>query len=851
MNGLGFLWDNVKPRATQSEKEKENFARAKEIMDYIDIYFGDYRDEKRINNMKINFDLLNGRLDPKLYEDPLCFSVEKELISFDFQNISHTPLISQYANAIVGEMNGFPFKPMIKDQTPRRLSSKKKRMNKALGEYLQKGVVAHIREGILMDIMKQYGATDLYNFAPTPQAQLELENAVNQKLAQELPKDVIDFINGDVQSPTARQAQRIIDFLVDRFNIRFEQVKGFKNAVVTGEEYYYAGIYDDDLLFEAVNPMYLSWGGGDHENEWSQHADWAKRERWLSYQQIISRHARYLDKKDIEIIDLDVEPIGGYSSGVEFWDKTKPHTQKLMYTYSTDEGFQERFSGVDIRTKEGRQQLFKMYDVAFSRFADKYGNNYSDYGIRESHIQWRDLRKMWLLTQIDSETGDERLFWLPEHYEPTEDDYDVKEVWITQIWEGWKLGTVDSVYSNIRPVPNQYRSILSPKKVQLSYFGKKYNTHDNTTKNSSLMDSAKSAQKNFDIVLAAFRQLMSTNIGPVFTMFLNMRPEGWSYQQWIDLMRNAGILMLDPTRQMSGVDPQFLREINLSKLSEGAYLLQMLEFYKNQVALSMYFNANREGEISEYANSVNTQQNIKATYNKTALFMEQHRLIVQEALTGLLNVGRYYYRLHPEEASIFLDDVSMAELQTSTLSAYDWLGIILQNSLGELEKLNQLKGQVLTFMQNGSSMDTIMEIIFSDTISETEDIVRRETKRMQEMEAAKMKQMQDIEQMKAQNLKQINDDNIKLELEKHYSMLESQERRVLLDREKFAMAQDLDKNQINDLLQKTFMELYTKLVVHKDEMDLEREKLGVMQKIESDKINTENEKVKKMSTKQK
>ena len=82
-------------------------------------------------------------------------------------------------------------------------------------------------------------------------------------------------------------------------------------------------------------------------------------------------------------------------------------------------------------------------------------------------------------------------------------------------------------------------------------------------------------------------------------------------------------------------------------------------------------------------------------------------------------------------------------------------------------------------------------------------------------------------------------------------MLESQERRVLLDREKFAMAQDLDKNQINDLLQKTFMELYTKLVVHKDEMDLEREKLGVMQKIESDKINTENEKVKKMSTKQK
>jgi hypothetical protein len=398
---------------------------------------------------------------------------------------------------------------------------------------------------------------------------MQLEQQINAQLQTELPKDIMDFINGDVQSVTAKQAQKMTDFIVERFNISYEQIKGFKNAVATGEEYYYAGEYKSGLMFRAENPMYIEWGGGDKQNEWIQHADWVRRENWLSYQQLVSNHSDKLSKKDLDIIDLDIEPVGGFYKGVPFWDKDASHTKKLMWTYGADEGFRNAFSDININTKEGRKKLFNMYDLAFGRYADEYGRNYADYGIREAHFQWRDLRKMWVVKR-QMQDGRIRQFWLPEHYEPTHLDLDIKEVWINQVWEGWKLGTFDAAYVGIREVPYQYKSIFNPHDVDLSYYGKRYNTHDNSVRNVSLVDLGKSAQKSFDMVLASIRQDMATNHGKAFTLFMNMKPEGWTYQQWLDMLRNAGILMIDPSRNTAGIDPQFLREIDLSKMSDIA-----------------------------------------------------------------------------------------------------------------------------------------------------------------------------------------------------------------------------------------------------------------------------------------
>lgn len=836
--------DRHSVRATKAEKERRDFERQVDIIDNIDTYYGDYRDYDRIKKIDVNLDLLNGRLDLSLYEDPLCFDVPNsenpnlyEEVSFDYQNLTHTPLIAQYANAFIGEMIGYPFKPMIVDNSPNKANILKMRAMSLNKQYILSNIVNPARTKIMNSILEASGVEDAFTLASSPEAQMELEQEINKRLSEELPNEIKEFLNGNVKTTTAKEAQAIVNYLVDKLDIRFEQINGFKYAVATGEEYYYVGPYNGQLQFECVHPKYLSWGGGDRENEWVQHADWVKRERWLSYQQLISRHADKLSSRDIDMLDIDVEPMGGFSRGTPFWDRDNAHTKQMLYTYSQDEGLREAFSDVNIKTIEGRKRLFQLYNVAFNRYGQTYGNNISDYGIREAYIEFRDLRKMIVVKRQDERTGKYREFYLPEHYEPTHNDYDVREAWINQVWQGYKLGTFDSLYVGIKPKPYQYKSIFNPYDVDLSFYGKKYNTHNNSTKNISLVDLGKSGQKNFDLTLASIRQDMATNHGKVFTMFMDMKPEGWTYQQWLDMSRNAGVMMLDPNKNNTQLDFQFMKHVDLSKMSDIASKINLLEFYRSQVAMSMFFNDNREGNISEYATSENVRQSSAAVHNKTALFVEQHRMIVEKALTGLVNCARHYYRDNPEEASIFLDDVSITNLLNTPASSYEWLGIEIKNGQDEIKKLDLVKSNILGFIQNGVSPESIMELMLADTIEEVRDIVYRESKQREMLMQQQQELQQQMTQQEIQAKLQEQQMKIQARMQEKQMDIESKERRTLWDREKFALQNDIDRDGVNDLLQRVFLEIDAEM--KKKEMDnkIERDKMKLKEKLEMAKIN--------------
>lgn len=838
-----FSFANVKVRTSYDEKVRKNYERQREIMDSIDLFYGDYRDYDRIDKFKTNFDLLNGRLDVKLYEDPLCFSVDGQEVSFDFQNISHTPLIAQFANAMIGEMLGLPFKAMIKDQTPYKNTMVKQRANKQLKDYMTQMIVAPMRQRILSEMQRRAGQTDIFQLASTPEAQMQLEQEINFQLQNELPRNILEFIEGKVSTPIARGAQMMLDYLVDEFDIRFQVVKGFENAIATGEAYFYAGEYDNGLLYESVNPSFIQFGGGDRENTWSQKADWVKRERWLSYQQTVSRHALHLDEQDLELLDNEIEPIGGFYDGRGFWDRDKEHTKHFMYTYSTDEGFRELANGADYKTAEGRKKLFAAYNYAFHKYGDRYGLNHSDYGIREAHIQWRDLREFWVVKR-KMDNGLYREFFLPEHYEPTDKDYDVRKIWKEQAWEGWKLGTYnDAVYVGIRELPNQYKSMFDPSNVDLSYYGQKFNTHDNVTKNMSIVDLGKSAQKNFDMVLASIRQDMATTSGRAFTMFMNLMPDGWEYQDWLDLMRNAGILMLDPTRNSSGVDIQFLKEINLTRMGEIADKIQLLQFYRSQVAMSMFFNDAREGEISQYANTANVEQNAAAVHNKTAFFFEKFRKVVEKSLGGLLNCGRFYYKEHPDQAAIFMDDVALAELLNADLAHYEHFGVKTLNSQEELRKLEIIKRDMLGFIQNGASPEAVMSLIYADTESEVKDIIRTETARMEQQRQEEMAQQRELTMAQIQSDQDMKRQELEMDMQKHQMLLQSQEQRVLWDREKFMMQNDVDQNNVSDIIQKTIIEMQGKMDMHATDTQVKREQMMLQEKLEKAKLINDRRKI--------
>ena len=822
-----FHLGDHKARATRNQKEANGFERQKNTMNRIDLgFFNNIRDWDKLKKYDINYKLFNGKLDIDLYDDPICFNFGDEEVSIDYQNISHYPLISQIANAMVGEQINRPFKPMVKDNTPERQTYLKKEFNSRIQQHIQQNILGPKKEQVVQQILQQAGITDLFSLGPDEQMQLAQQ--VEQTMQAQTPKEIMEFLQHEYQTPTAKQAQRMIDHLTECYDIRAEQIEGFKHAVVTAEEYYYQGVRNEELVFETVPPAYFEWGGS-HETEWVQHGTWARRERWLAPEEAITRHALAYTEANLKQLEDYCEPIGGSSDWYDY--EKNEYYKKIMYDYSRSPELQKKYEGTDIKTRSGQERFLEMQRDIFNGGEEHNSDKY-EFGVREAHIVWRDKR---LLKRVTREiNGEERKFYVSEHYKTTDEDKDVQRIWVDEVWEGYKIGTYDAVYVGVQPVPCQYRSLDNPFKVDLPYIGKRYNTHrgmDNS--NPSLIDIGKTLQKDFDTTMASIKHDMTTNFGQQFIMSLNTKPEDWKWQDMIDSMRNVSIIPTDTHKLgINAMDANMSRAVNMSKMSDIAGKIQFAETTRRNLSLAMYFNDSRIGAIGQYATNSTTESNQVASYNQTALFFEQHRKVVEKAMYGFLNTARHYYKDNPEKAALFLDDVSMAELMTGPYSQYKELGISLSNSGPELQKLNLLKQQMLGFIQNGASPESVMQLIFADTEGEVKNIIKRESEKLEKQRQEAMQAQQQQAQMQQQTAIQVEEMRQSREDAREQAKLQSQERRALIDQQKFAIANDADHDGRVDLLVKAEMDNETKILLK--EMDLKGARENLKEKLRND-----------------
>jgi hypothetical protein len=821
--------DGYKARLTRKQKEKSNFSAMLDRMDWYDIgQFSDFRDKNRIKKFNINYGLMEGILDVELYDDPLCFEVGGQEVSFDYQSVSHYPLISQVAKTVIGEESSKVFKPMIKDNTPEKQTYFKKEAASRIDSYLS-ALLNQSRQTITQNLLKQSGIEDPYSLSP--EQQMELQKEVENQMLKESPESIVDFMKYDFQTPTAKQAQKMLDYLVEYHDIKFKNTLGFKHAVCTAEEYYYEGARNGELVFEEVSPMYFNWGGSLGV-EWSQHGTWAKREKWLTYQDVTQRHAMHLSERDLKDLDFYHEPFGGFS-GQDIFDT--PYHRKMQYEYGKNPEWQKKYGDINIKTKEGQRQMLDMYSEVYDR--DLFGHKDESsiigsqtFGIREAHIVWRDKR---ILKKVKRIVNDElKTFYLDEFYEDRPEDFEVEKIWVDEIWEGYKLGTYEAKYVNVRPIPYQYKSLDNPFDVDLPYYGKRYNVNNDITKNVSLVDLGKTFNKDFDITMSSLKHDMATNHGKKLLITLNAKPEEYSMQEWMDLIRNSPFIPVDFSKKgLNQLDFQFSKEVDLSKMSDIAGKINMLQLFRDGVAWSMYFSNSRLGSQGQYANTTNIQSSQEASYNQTALFSEQHRLVMEKALQAFLNYARFYYKDNLDKAKVFLDDVSLAELATGPYTSYNRMGVSLSNSAAEIQKLSILKQQALTLIQNGSNPESVLKMILADSETEVQELIRKESKNIEMQRAENIKIQQDQFNATMQQQQQAAAEKLQMEYKMHQEKLQNNTQNTIIDSQKFANQQDIDKNGQNDLLTGKLVEIDSKLKMHNDKMLLEKEKLELQRKL--------------------
>jgi len=523
------------------------------------------------------------------------------------------------------------------------------------------------------------------------------------------------------------------------------------------------------------------------------------------------------------------EPIGGYRNIGD--PRTDPVQEKTMYELSTDTWSMKKFGNIDIKTKQGQYDMLRLYQHVIEKYGMNYGENFSSYGVREAHVVWKDKRLLKRVSRI--ENGLEVRRWFDETYEERPEDIKVVKVWVDEVWEGYKLGTsgADAMYVGIRPIPGQYKSIYNPFGSELPYYGKCYNTHLNNAENVTFLDPGKPWQREFDTVMTQIKHDLATDVGKVFMMVYSFKPDNVTWQDWMEGMKNGKIVGINPNKRgFTGIDPQLVRGIDLSRTSDIAGKVQYLESIKNNLIQSMYFNPSRIGAVGQYATNVNLEVSQAASYNQTESWFETHRQITEKALNAFMNRAKWLYKDKPHKLSRILDDISQKDLELTPDIHYGEVAIEFKLSSDEVRRMEELRAQSLTLLQNGLSIETYVEMLFAKTPSEIKDIIGKHTKNIQEQQQAQIQLQQEEaeKQRQAEIEEKERERQSKMQIERE--KFASQEAREVLNSQQFKFAADVDGNNKSDQMEIKEKELAAKMAIEKEKLELQKRELDIKEK---------------------
>lgn len=796
---MDTTFDKFKRRASDWEKRKKNFERQIHIIDGYDLYYGFYRDDENIKKNRINYDLMNGRLDTTLYSVDEGYVIDGEQLTLNKGEIPHHPIISQVARTLIGEQQGRVFRLVIEDLNDFKKSLEQEEYTKLFETYIMEKIYEPEKQRILQQSLIQLGIID--PSALSLEQQQELLQQVESQAMSAIPSDIIEYMENDYVSPINRQAQELLNWYERKFDLKKLQDRGFEHMIPTAAEYYYVNEGRDGPFIELVIPDSLSYGG-PHDEVWVQNMDWAKRETWSTVTAITQKYAEILTKEHWKELEKNLEPI----IGSEYYDQDF-HIGNKQYMFEISrngEKINEVFGSQDSRLKEN----FVNIAAAKAYIQEQFGSDaqLNDFAIRETHFTWRDKRKMYKV--IREEEGDINTYYFTEDYVPRGTDLYVKEIWVDEVWEATKLGTADPIYLNIRPLPHQFKTTDDPYGVQLPYVGKKFNTYNNRSRNVSIIDLGKQFQRDIDTELTALKKDLRTNVGKVFLFLKSLKSDNMSWSDVINTAKDHNFIIVDNLKKGNlGLDPNMLKSVDMSKMSDIAQRMQLVNDLIQRLYRAMGFNEARTGTQGQYATQTNIQTQQQSSYNQTEPLFEAHREVFEKAVNRLLNISRQYYKNNPEKLKGVLSEASYAELEFGYPFWYSEFNIKVENSGAVLRQVEFLRQQLQAFIQNAMKPQDVIDLALAETKTDIIHLMKKLQRDQEKAEKAAIQRSQEQFQAELQARQAEKAEERAIMYRMHQESLENKKELADINASMIERANDIDRNSESDLIQAKKMQL--------------------------------------------
>lgn len=541
------------------------------------------------------------------------------------------------------------------------------------------------------------------------------------------PEAIAKYMDKDYKDIAESTAYHSMQYLTYKNNLKHEFFKGWKDALIGGEEIYYTGIKNGDPTAEKINPLYFDYDTDSSDIEFIHEADWCCYEMCLPVSEIYDRFYDKLSEKQLnELIEMmDSGERGDLNPELRKSEMDYPHVK----THNIN-GF------------------------ATSPF-DRTDN------IRVWHACWKSFKKIGFVTLLDPETEQPVEFEVDESYKVTGTELNMEWKWIVEVWEGYRAG--EDMYFGIQPLEYQYTSADNPNGARLPYTGVVYNNTNSRPR--SLVSIMKPLQYLYIIVWYRLELAMARDKGKVLTMDITQIPQSMNIDvpKWMHYLTALGVNFVNPYDNYldipgrSGGHPSPFNQItalDLSMVNTVQQYIMILDKIESMISEISGITPQRQGAVSSTELVGNVERSVIQSAHITEPWFWLHNQVKREVMTMLLNTAKYAWKNNKTCLQYIMDDGERAFIQLTDNFFYEDFDLFIDDSTKAQQNLETIKNLMQPAMQNGASLLDIAEIISLDNVTliknKLQDIENKRLEQQQQMQQQEAEQQQQLVQMQNQ-----------------------------------------------------------------------------------------------------
>ena len=545
------------------------------------------------------------------------------------------------------------------------------------------------------------------------------------------PEAISKYMQRNYKDIIENVAYHSLNYLIQKLNTEHEFVKGWKDALIAGEEIYYVGILNGEPMMERVNPLFFSFDKSP-DLEFIEDGDWACRRMRLAYTEV---YDRFFDKMDEKQLNQLLDAI-----------------EQSPTSYGADKNMVDDFNHIKMKIVDNPTYDFRARNT-----------------VNVWHACWKSFKKIAFVTYED-EAGEIQQTIVDENYTENGTELDVTWDWIIEIWEGYRIGTGDdSIYIGCQPLEYQHVSIDNPNSQKLPYCGVVYSNTNSMPK--SLVSIMKPLQYMYIILWYRLELALARDKGKVITMDITQIPKSMNIDpaKWMHYLSAVGVNFVNPYEEgwdipgREGGKPASFNQITALDLTMANVIDQYINLmYKiEQLAGELSgVSPQRQGAISSNELVGNVERSVVQSSHITEPLFWLHNQCKRRVFNMLLNTAKGAWQSSGKmKLQYIFNDVERAFIDIDPRFYYEDMDIFCSDASKDAQNMEVMKSLIQPAMQNGASLLDAAEILTADNLSVMKNRLKDIVQKQEEMAQQQQEQMYQQEQA-------INDANNEIEQQK-------------------------------------------------------------------------------------